>query len=78
MVDRKGKLLKKFRNSPSSVSIQELIFFLSYKGYKMDRIKGSHFIFEKAMQIPIIVPSHNGKVDKVYIKKILKQLKCTK
>jgi len=71
MVDRVEKLLEKFRNSPNSISIQEVIYFLTYKRYKLDRIRGSHFIFTCKHKDPLAIPSHNGKVKRSYIKKLI-------
>jgi predicted RNA binding protein YcfA (HicA-like mRNA interferase family) len=49
---------------------------MKYKKIDLDRIRGSHFTFENALNgETITIPSHNKKVKKIYIKKILKLIK---
>ena len=70
------KILRKMRQSPSNITIQEIIIFMKYKKIDLDRIRGSHFTFENALNgETITITSHNKKVKKIYIKKILKLIK---
>jgi len=45
---------------------------LKEKGYRLDRISGSHHIFVKKGSQPISIPVHNGKVKPFYVKQIKK------
>lgn len=45
---------------------------LEAKGYRLDRIKGSHHTFEKPGCRPMIVPVHGGKVQPGYVRQIKK------
>lgn len=45
---------------------------LKEKGYRLDRISGSHYIFVKKGSQPISIPVHNGKVKPFYVKQIEK------
>jgi len=68
------KSIKKLLRSPSEMRIEEIINILNFLGYKLDRIKGSHYIFAKKEMDDIIIPSHNKKVTKIYLKEIRKIL----
>ncbi|MFI5378035.1 MAG: type II toxin-antitoxin system HicA family toxin [Tepidisphaerales bacterium] len=41
---------------------------LEAKGYHLDRVSGSHHIFEKPGAEPQSIPVHGGKVKPVYVK----------
>lgn len=69
-----NKRIKKLFDSPSNVTIQELQIVLEYFGYKLDRIRGSHFIFKHKNGEMHPVPVHNNKIKKHYINKLLKVL----
>lgn len=43
---------------------------LEARGYRLDRIRGSHHIFEKPGCRPMIVPVHGGKVQPGYVRQI--------
>lgn len=45
---------------------------LEAKGFHLDRVRGSHDVFEKPGAAPMIVPVHHGKVKYVYFRKIQK------
>jgi predicted RNA binding protein YcfA (HicA-like mRNA interferase family) len=57
---------------PSDVRFSEVIRMLEAKGYALDRIKGSHHLFEKPGARSVIIPVHHGKVKYGYIRKIEK------
>ncbi len=69
------KNLKKLLKEPSSMTIDEISGILSYFGYALVNIAGSHFHFKKQGNRPIIIPVHHGKVTKIYLKDIVQQLK---
>ena len=45
---------------------------LESKGYALDRITGSHHLFEKPGSLSVVVPVHHGKVKYGYVRKIEK------
>ena len=45
---------------------------LAEKGYKLDRIAGSHHIFVKKGALPFSIPVHKGKVKPYYVRQIEK------
>jgi len=69
----KKKRLDKIRNSPNNVSFDELGTVLQDHGFKLDRVNGSHHVYEhEDLEDPIIIPRHgNKKVGAVYVKKVL-------
>jgi predicted RNA binding protein YcfA (HicA-like mRNA interferase family) len=46
---------------PSDVRFPEVQRLLEAKGYRLDRITGSHHLFEKPGARPMVVPVHHGK-----------------
>ena len=66
------KIIKKLLKEPPEMRLEEVIIMLSFLGYKLDRINGSHYIFTKPETKAIIVPSHHNKVHKIYLKKLKK------
>jgi predicted RNA binding protein YcfA (HicA-like mRNA interferase family) len=57
---------------PSDVRFSEVMRMLESKGYQLDRIKGSHHLFEKTGARSVVVPVHHGKVKYGYVRKIEK------
>jgi predicted RNA binding protein YcfA (HicA-like mRNA interferase family) len=57
---------------PSDKRFADVRKLLEAKGYRLDRIKGSHHIFEKPGCRPFIVPAHGGKVKPGYVRQIQK------
>jgi len=57
---------------PSEVRFAEVRKRLEAKGYRLDRVKGSHHIFEKPGCQHQSVPVHGGKVKVHYVRKIEK------
>lgn len=55
---------------PVEMRIEEVRNILAHFGYMADRIRGSHHIFTKKGCDTIIVPVHNKKLQKRYLKKI--------
>jgi len=64
------KNIKKLINEPTEMSIHEIKNILEFFGYKLDRIKGSHYMFAKENCDTIILPVHNQKNDRTYLKKV--------
>jgi predicted RNA binding protein YcfA (HicA-like mRNA interferase family) len=57
---------------PSKVRFSEVRKMLAGKGYRLDRIRGSHHIFVKAGSGLISIPVHGDKVNYDYVRKIEK------
>ena len=45
---------------------------LEARGYRLDRIRGSHHVFQKPGALPLVVPVHRGRVKYAYVRKIEK------
>lgn len=59
---------------PSDVRFSEIRRLLEQHGFTLDRVRGSHHVFAKANETPVIVPVHHGKVKHVYLRQIQKRL----
>ena len=57
---------------PGDVRFSEVRKALESKGYRLDRIRGSHHVFEKPGLPPVIIPVHQGKVKYAYVHKVQK------
>lgn len=64
------KILEKLFRKPTAMRIHEIITLLSHLNYSLDRIRGSHFIFTKPGKSDIVIPSHQNKVKRVYLKEL--------
>lgn len=56
----------------SEAKFSEVKKMLEAKGYRLDRISGSHHIFKKAGVRSLPIPVHNGKVQPAYVRMIRK------
>ena len=54
------------------VRFQEVKKMLEAKGYRLNRINGSHHIFKKRGARSLPIPVHNGKVQPAYVRMIEK------
>jgi predicted RNA binding protein YcfA (HicA-like mRNA interferase family) len=54
----------------SEMRFSEVRRMLEAKGYRLDRIKGSHHIFVKPGVVHQSVPVHHGKVKPYYVRQI--------
>lgn len=59
---------------PSDVPFREVRRTLNKAGWSLDRVNGSHHIFEKAGCRNIIVPVHRGEVRWVYARQVDKEI----
>ena len=59
---------------PSEVRFAVVRKMLEAKGYRLDRIRGSHHVFDKPGAPPVIVPVHHGKVKYDYVRQITKDV----
>lgn len=69
----KDKFIKKIENNPKNVSIEEITKLLSWYGYEVVSITGSHHKFSNGVD-SIVVP-YKKPVREVYVKQILKKIK---
>jgi predicted RNA binding protein YcfA (HicA-like mRNA interferase family) len=67
---RKLKLLNRLTKSPKGATFDDIRTLLSYEGFKLDRITGSHHIFKKA-GITFVIPVHGNRVKSVYVKRVI-------
>ncbi|EOI6804779.1 TPA: type II toxin-antitoxin system HicA family toxin, partial [Campylobacter jejuni] len=72
----KEKLIKELENNPKNASFANIEKLLSWYGYKLVSVKGSHHEFKKDNK-SIIVPLHKP-IKEFYVKQILKLLKDEK
>ncbi|PID84485.1 hypothetical protein CSB09_00655 [Candidatus Gracilibacteria bacterium] len=68
------KLIEKFKKQPSTVQWKDLEKIIKHNGYRLERIKGSHHIYSKENEDPIIAPVHNGEIKIPYKKRFRKQI----
>lgn len=57
---------------PSDVRFADVVRMLRDAGWTLDRVSGSHHMFSKAGESPIVVPVHRKKVKHVYVAKARK------
>jgi predicted RNA binding protein YcfA (HicA-like mRNA interferase family) len=70
---KREKLLKRVRNNPKDVSLQDLGSLLEAFGFELNRIKGSHRIFVGMVageEITLAIPSRHP-VKVVYVKRVI-------
>jgi len=70
------KLIKKLlsKPTPSEMDYEDVKKILEHEGWKLDRIKGSHFIFTNNGGT-ITLPLHRGVIKKEYLREeIIKKL----
>lgn len=76
MISSDRKLLKKIESRINNTSFNEIKKVLIGFGFRLDRVRGSHFVFERNWPTAnISVPSHNNRVKPVYVKKVIETLK---
>lgn len=59
---------------PSHARFAEVSKLLEANGWVLSRIRGSHHVFTKAGESPIVIPVHNRRVKHVYVREIKKKL----
>lgn len=69
------KLWEKIQNNPKSVKFEELKKFLQYHKFHMNRQKGSHCIFKKDANNPLIVIPKKNPVNEFYVKEVINYFK---
>ncbi len=69
-MSKRRKLRERLSNNPNNVKFSDICKLLEQEGFTLDRITGSHHVFEKGETI-FVIPVHNGKVKSVYIKRVI-------
>ena len=59
---------------PSEWRFAEVHKLLMANGFVLIRIRGSHHVYRKAGERPMIVPVHRGRVEYVYVREIQKRI----
>ncbi|MGI0480696.1 type II toxin-antitoxin system HicA family toxin [Geminocystis sp. CENA526] len=67
---KKEKLLDKLKNSLNNITFNDISKLLELEGFILDRITGSHHIFEKG-DIVFVIPVHRNRVKSVYVKRVI-------
>lgn len=67
---KRDRLLEKIRNSPNNVTFADVRKLLQLEGFTLDRISGSHYIFQRNSTI-FVIPIHNNRVKSVYSKRLI-------
>lgn len=62
------KRIAKLLANPRDCTLREIWPILEYYDYGLARIKGSHHVFRTIAGKSIIIPVHNGKIKKKYLK----------
>lgn len=60
---RKEKLLSQLKNNPRGATFDDIRRLLLQEGFRLDRVTGSHHIFEKAGVI-FVIPVHSNRVNR--------------
>ncbi len=75
-MSKKDNIIKKFKNNPTSVSLNELEFILKITGFQKISIKSSHIKFKNTISGEnIIIPVHNNNCKDFYKKLVYKIIK---
>ncbi len=69
-MDKENKLLEQIKRSPNNVNFGDIRQLLELKGFTLNRITGSHHIFQKNETI-FVVPVHKNRVKIVYVKRVI-------
>ncbi|NCO76234.1 MAG: type II toxin-antitoxin system HicA family toxin [Cyanobacteria bacterium] len=67
---KKEKLIDKLKNSPNNITFSDISKLLELEGFILDRITGSHHIFEKG-DIVFVIPVHRNRVKSIYVKRVI-------
>ena len=65
-----AKNIKKLVANPVDMQLEKVINIMYFLGFEISNIKGSHYHFTHPKFSTIIIPAHNGKVKRWYLKDI--------
>lgn len=68
---KKEKLIQQLKNSPNNVTFADIRKLLELEGFILDRITGSHHIFQKDDTV-FVLPVHRNRVKSTYIIRVIK------
>lgn len=71
---QKEKRFEKLLKNPKESNITEIHTILNDFGFKLISVKGSHHKYYRPGIDPIVIPIHNNKVKKCYVKNVNKAL----
>ena len=72
---RRDKLVDRIRAQPTEADFEDVEVLLKAYGWTIDRQRGSHVIFVKHGERPIVVPKLGGrKVKRVYLVELCERL----
>lgn len=67
---KRDKLLDKIKLRSNNVTFEDVRKLLEAEGFYLDRISGSHHIFQKEGMI-FVVPAHRNRVKIMYVKRLI-------
>ncbi len=67
---KRNKLLERLKNSPNNVKFTDIRKLLELEGFILDRITGSHHIFQKDDMV-FVIPVHSNRVKSIYVKRVI-------
>ena len=68
-MSRREKLIAALSNHPNNVTFTEVRALLTIEEFILERITGSHHVFNKG-DVTLVIPVHKNRVKAVYIKRI--------
>jgi len=69
-MDKKDKLLQRFKDSPHNATFADLKELLISEGFTLDRTASSHHVFKKA-DVTFVIPMHGKRVKSVYVRRAI-------
>jgi predicted RNA binding protein YcfA (HicA-like mRNA interferase family) len=74
-MSKREKLIARIRARPPEADFDDVRCLLEYFGWSLDRVRGSHTMFVKEDEDPIVVPKRGGrKVERFYLNMICERL----
>ncbi len=67
---KRDKLLERLKNSPNNVKFTDIRKLLELEGFILDRITGSHHIFQKDDMV-FVIPVNSNRVKSIYVKRVI-------
>jgi len=71
---QREKLLAKIRSHPKNVRFDDLETLLGYYGYKLARVSGSHFRYQRQGSPPVTMSRHGAHVHSAAVEEVLRIL----
>ncbi|NJM46485.1 MAG: type II toxin-antitoxin system HicA family toxin [Alkalinema sp. RU_4_3] len=69
-MSKRDKLIMALTNHPNNVTFSDVQKLLEIEGFLLDRISGSHHIFDRE-GLTIVLPVHKNRVKAVYVRRVL-------